>query len=204
MSISKKVLILIFTILIIDQLTKILVKTSMTLGETNPVFGHWFIIKFIENSGMAFGMDIPGKFGKLILSLFRIIAVGAIGYYLYVLIKRKVHPGLILSIAAIFAGAMGNIIDSVFYGIIFGESTYTTVAHLFPEGGGYTGLLHGKVVDMLYFPLAHIHLPNWLPIWGGRSFIFFGPIFNIADSAISVGVFFILIFQKRFFKGLDK
>jgi len=160
----------------------------------------WFQIKFIENPGMAFGIDIPGRFGKVALTLVRIVAVFGIGWYLSTLINKKAHAGLIICLSLILAGAIGNIIDSVFYGLIFSESTYSTVAQMFPEGGGYAGLLHGRVVDMLYFPVIEGHFPTWLPFWGGQSFVFFRPIFNVSDSSISVGVITILFFQRRFFK----
>lgn len=192
---------IILLVLLVDQIVKFQIKTSMTIGESMYVLGNWFQIRFIENPGMAFGLDIPGKWGKPVLTLFRIIAVVIIGWYLRQLIIKKVKTGLIVCVSLIFAGASGNIIDSVFYGRIFNESTYFTVASLFPEGGGYAPLLYGKVVDMLYFPLVHGHFPQWSPISPGEEFIFFRPIFNLADSSISVGIFVILIFQKRFFHG---
>jgi signal peptidase II len=195
-----KAVLLIILILVIDQVTKIHIKTSMTIGESITVFGNWFFIKFIENPGMAFGFDIPGKLGKPVLTIFRIIAVIAIGWYLNMLAKKKVKVGLILCVALIFAGAMGNIIDSVFYGIIFNESTYFNIATLFPSEGGYAPLLHGKVVDMLYFPILRGTYPSWFPYLAGQEFLFFRPIFNLADSSITIGIFLILIFQKRFFK----
>ena len=194
-----KAVLLIIVVLLVDQVVKILVKTSMTIGESITVFPNWFFIKFIENPGMAFGYDIPGKWGKPLLTLFRIIAVGAIGWYLVDLLKRNAHTGLVLSVALIMAGAMGNIIDSLFYGLIFNDSTYFTVATLFPEGGGYASLLHGRVVDMLYFPVLRGTYPGWFPIRAGEPFIFFSPIFNIADSAITFGILVILVFQRRFF-----
>ncbi len=152
----------------------------MTIGEGFTVFGNWFFIKFIENPGMAFGLDIPGKLGKPILTIFRIIAVIAIGWYLRELVIKQAKTGLVLCVALIFAGAMGNIIDSVFYGVLFNESTYFTVAQMFPANGGYGPLLHGRVVDMLYFPIIRGTYPNWFPVWHGQEFIFFRPIFNIA------------------------
>jgi signal peptidase II len=200
LSIGKKAVILIVLILLIDQAVKILIKTSMTIGESKTVFDNWFFIKFIENPGMAFGLDIPVKFGKLFLSLFRIIAVILIGWYLKMIIQKQVKPGLIICLSLIFAGALGNIIDSVFYGLIFNESTYFTVASLFPEGGSYAPLLHGRVVYMLYFPIIKGTYPSWFPWSAGEEFIFFRPIFNIADSSISIGIITILIFQKRYFK----
>jgi signal peptidase II len=196
-----KAILLIALVLLVDQIIKFQIKTSMTLGESIYVFGNWFQIRFIENPGMAFGLDIPGKWGKPVLTVFRIIAVVAIGWYLKQLIIKKVKTGLILCVALILAGATGNIIDSVFYGQIFNESTYFTVASLFHERGGYAPLLYGKVVDMLYFPLFQGHFPQWFPFRAGEEFIFFRPIFNLADSSISVGILTILVFQKRFFVG---
>ncbi len=152
---------------------------------------------------MAFGLDIPGRWGKPVLTIFRILAVIAIGWYLNQLIIKKAHTGLIMCVALILTGAAGNIIDSIFYGVIFNESTYFTVATLFPEGGGYAPLLHGKVVDMLYFPVIQGHFPSWFPGKAGEEFIFFRPIFNLADSSISIGILTILAFQKRFFQGHD-
>ncbi len=194
-----KAISLIVLVLVVDQVVKFQIKTSMTLGESIYVLGNWFQIRFIENPGMAFGLDIPGKLGKPLLTLFRIIAVVVIGWYLGQLVRRKVSTGLILCVALIFAGATGNIIDSVFYGRIFSESTYFTVASLFPEEGGYAPLLYGKVVDMLYFPVIHGHFPKWLPFRAGEEFIFFRPIFNLADTSITTGILTILVFQKRFF-----
>lgn len=174
----------------------------MLYDESIKVAGDWFFIHFIENPGMAFGLEFGGDWGKLALSLFRIGAIIMIGIFLYKLIKKNAPSGLIISIALILAGAFGNIIDSAFYGIIFSESSYFETASMFPTEGGYASFLHGKVVDMLYFPLFDGHFPDWLPIWGGEYFQFFRPIFNIADSAISIGVFIILLNQKRFFKQL--
>lgn len=167
------------------------------LGEEIKVF-DWFRILFVENEGMAWGAKIPGSYGKLILTLFRIVAIGGIGYWLWDSIRKNSPTILILCVSLIFAGALGNIIDSVFYGLIFDDS-HRQVATLFPEKGGYGTLFHGKVVDMLYFPLYNDNLPNWIPIWGGKHFTFFDPVFNIADSAISVGVVLLLIFNKKAF-----
>ncbi len=172
----------------------------MTIGQDFKVLGDKFLIHFIENPGMAYGMEFGGEYGKLFLSVFRIIAVVGIGYGLYYMVKNKYNRGFILNVALIFAGALGNIIDSAFYGMIFSDSTPYQKAVLFPDGGGYASFLHGQVVDMLYFPLINGTFPSWFPIWGGEDFLFFRPVFNIADSAISVGVFLILIFQRRYFK----
>ena len=179
-----KPLIVIFLVLLADQLVKTWVKTHMYLGQEFHIIGKWCIIHFTENNGMAFGMEFGGEFGKLALSLFRIAAVAGIGYGLHYLIKHKYHRGLILNVALIFSGALGNIIDSVFYGKIY----------------GYESWFHGRVVDMFYFPIAEGHFPRWVPIWGGEEFVFFRPVFNLADAAISVGVILILIFQKNYFK----
>lgn len=179
-----KPLLVIFLVLLADQVFKTWIKTNMYLGQEFKIIGQWFIIHFTENNGMAFGMEFGGEFGKLALSLFRIAAVGGIGYGLHYLIKHKYHRGLILNVALIFSGALGNIIDSVFYGKIYGYETW----------------FHGRVVDMLYFPIAEGHFPSWIPIWGGDEFVFFRPVFNLADAAISVGVVLILIFQKNYFK----
>lgn len=195
----KKSLLIIFLILLIDQALKIWIKTNMYIGQEYNVFGNWFIIHFTENEGMAFGMKFGGEYGKLILSLFRIVAVAAIGWYLYKLIKENADKLYIICMSLIFAGAVGNIIDSVFYGLIFSES-YFNIAQFMPAEGGYAGLLHGKVVDMFYFPLFSGYYPDWFPLWGGEDFLFFRPVFNIADSAISIGVVLLIIFQKRFFK----
>ncbi len=195
-----KPFILIISVLLIDQLSKLWIKLNMTLGQEYNILGDWFIIHFTENNGMAFGLEFGGEAGKLALSLFRIAAVIGIAYGLHYMIKHKYHRGFILNVALIFAGAMGNIIDSTFYGLIFSESTWFEKARIFPVEGGYSSLLHGKVVDMLYFPIIKGDFPTWFPIWGGEDFLFFRPVFNIADSAITVGVALILIYQKRYFK----
>lgn len=193
----KKSILLIVLILIIDQVSKFYIKTNFFLGEEVQVF-DWFRIHFVENEGMAWGAKIPGAYGKLILTLFRLVAITGIGYWLYTSVKNKAPRVLILAIAFIFAGAMGNIIDSVFYGIIFGDSHHQ-VASLFPEGGGYGTLFHGKVVDMLHFPMWKGYLPDWIPFWGGDYFVFFEPVFNIADTAISTGVGLLIFFNKKAF-----
>ena len=191
----------VFLVLFLDQLLKFYIKTHFSLGHTVPVFGNWFLISFTENPGMAFGMEFGGKFGKIILSLFRIIACCGIIYYIYTLIKKKASTFLLVTISLVFAGAAGNIIDSLFYGIIFSQSTPFGVASLFPAGGGYASFLHGRVVDMLYFPLFTVHLPSWLPLWGGTDFTFFEPVFNIADASITIAMFILIIFQKKLFKN---
>ncbi len=172
----------------------------MTLGQEINIAGDWFVIHFTENEGMAFGMRFGGDFGKLILSIFRIIAIFAIGWYLVKITRRKENFGLIISMSLIFAGALGNIIDSAFYGMIFNDSKFHEVAILFPPEGGYGSFLHGKVVDMLYFPVLKGYYPQWFPFWGGQDFVFFRPVFNIADSAITTGVLILIFFQKKFFK----
>ncbi len=202
MSISRKAILVIGIILLADQILKFLVKTQMNLYEQIPVLGNWGILHFVENNGMAFGLSLPGELGKILLTSFRIVAVIAIGFYLRHLIRIKAHNGLILTLSMVMAGALGNIVDSVFYGLIFSESTPLTAATLFPEGGGYAPLFHGKVVDMFYFPVLKGNYPDW--IREGASFVFFRPVFNIADSSITVAVFIILFSQKRFFGHLDQ
>ena len=166
------------------------------MGEEYKI-APWFIIDFTENNGIAFGMFSDQK-SKIFLSVFRIIAVFGIGWYLKFLITSKAHNGLVMSVALIFAGAMGNIIDSAFYGIIFSDDCFN-LATMFPPGGGYAGFLHGKVVDMFYFPILKGHFPSWFPIWGTEDFIFFRPVFNFSDSAITVGVLLIVFCQKKFY-----
>ena len=175
----------------------------MFLGQEYRIAGDWFIIHFTENNGMAFGLEFGGSFGKLFLSVFRIALVSGIGWYLWHLIRTKASTGAIVCFSLIFAGAIGNIIDSAFYGLIFSDS-YEGVSKLFPAEGGYAGLLHGRVVDMLYFPLFSGQFPSWVPVWGDEPFLFFRPVFNIADSSISIGVVMLLIFQKKFFPHQHK
>lgn len=191
---------IIFLILVADQVFKIWVKSHMYLGESIPVFSDWFYLHFTENEGMAFGLQLGGNTGKLILSIFRILAVIVlIGWLVKLAGKPRFDRWFAACLALIIAGALGNIIDSGFYGLIFSSSHFHQVATLFPAEGGYTGFLHGKVVDMLYFPLIEGHYPTWFPWVGGEEFIFFRPVFNLADSSITIGVALLIIFQKRFF-----
>ncbi|MGO3706670.1 MAG: lipoprotein signal peptidase [Mesonia hippocampi] len=193
----KKAGILIFVLLLIDQVSKFYIKTNFMIGEEIKVF-DWFRILFVENEGMAWGAQIPGEYGKLALTLFRLVAIVGIGYWLWDSVKKKATAVLIAGISLIFSGAMGNIIDSVFYGVIFNDS-HGQLATFIPESGGYGTLFHGKVVDMLYFPLWSGYLPEWVPFWGGQYFTFFDPVFNIADSCIFVGFVLLLIFNKKAF-----
>lgn len=194
---------LILILLIADQVLKFWIKTNLSLGEEIVIFKNWFILHFVENNGMAFGFEFAGKYGKLFLSLFRIVAVIAIGWYLLRLSRDKEVPfSFLVSIALIFVGALGNIIDSLFYGLIFNHS-YGQVAQFLPEGGGYAGFFHGKVVDMFYFPIIQGTIPKWMPFRGGDEFIFFRPVFNIADSCITIGIFTILLFHRKFFDKFE-
>ncbi len=214
----KRAFLIIIIILLIDQVSKVYIKTHFVLSEEIKVLGlDWFRIHFLENNGMAWGKEFGGKSGKLFLTLFRLVAIAGIGYWLYDAIKNKAHKLLITAISLIFAGALGNIIDSVFYGIFFSDS-YRRVASFLPPEGGYNSLFHGKVVDMLYFPIIDTMLPDWipsigfdfpqwLPVIGGnhfslfenRNFTFFDPVFNIADTAISTGVGLLVVFNKTIF-----
>lgn len=200
----KKALGIILGVLLFDQIIKIYIKTHFAIGQSYTVFEDWFFLHFVENNGMAFGMTFGGEVGKLILSSFRIIAIIGIAYYLFTLIKTKKHNLLIVSISFIFAGALGNAIDSMFYGVLFNESNWFEVAKFLPAEGGYAGFLHGKVVDMFYFPIITGTYPDWFPIWKGEVFTFFSPVFNVADSSITVGVIILIIFQKKFFGNLDE
>ena len=193
-------LIAIFSVLFIDQFIKIYIKLHYTLGEETYVAGDWFRISFTENPGMAFGLEFGGDYGKLILSSFRILASIAGIWYVIHMVKKGEHPGFILSVSLILAGAIGNILDSAFYGILFSESGEYDLAKFMPPEGGYAGFLHGRVVDMFHFPIWNGKFPSWFPIWPGEDFEFFRPVFNFADFSISCGVGIILVFQKKFIK----
>jgi signal peptidase II len=192
----KKASLLILLILLVDQVSKIYIKTHFMLGQEIDVLG-WFRILFVENEGMAWGAKIPGSYGKVILTSVRIVAVSLISYWLWDSIRKKSPRILITSVSLILAGAIGNIIDSVFYGVIF-DNSLGQIATLFTDEP-YGELLKGKVVDMLYFPMYSEILPNWIPIWGGEYFVFFEPVFNIADTAISTGFGLLVVFNKRAF-----
>lgn len=190
----------IFSVLFIDQFIKIYIKLNYPLGEVTRVAGDWFILHFTENPGMAFGLEFGGDYGKLLLSSFRILASIAGIWYVINIVKKGEHPGLILSVSLILAGAIGNILDSAFYGMLFSESDDFNTSKFLPAEGGYAGFLHGRVVDMFYFPIWNGTFPSWFPVWGGEDFQFFRPIFNFADFSISCGVGIILVFQKKILK----
>ena len=199
----KHVFLTVGLVLLLDQILKIYIKTHFAYGEELPILGHWFRLHFIENEGMAFGMKFGERGGKLFLTLFRLVAVVWGFYYIQTqLIKRKYHNGLILCSSLILAGAMGNLIDSLFYGKIFTESSFH-VARWVDWGKGYGDFLHGKVVDMLYFPILSGIFPQWVPFWGGQDYEFFRPVFNLADFSISFGVIAILVFQRRLLRHAD-
>jgi signal peptidase II len=184
-------------LIIIDQVLKLWIKTNMFLGQEHRVF-DWFIIHFTENNGMAFGLELGGDIGKLLLTIFRIIVVVWGLIYVYRLSKKNMPSGALVSLGLVIGGAIGNIIDSVFYGYIFNDS-YNKIAEFLPASGGYSSFLKGKVVDMFYFPIINTHLPEWLPVFANKHFIFFRPVFNIADAGISVGMFLLIVlYRKRF------
>ncbi len=200
-------ILVILIVLVIDQASKIYIKTHYEYGGGFDILGlKWAKIYFVENKGMAYGLELGGQYGKLLLSLFRIAMIMVLIYILTKLIQANEKLSLVISFSLIIAGALGNIIDSAFYGMIFSETPrfHGGVAHLFPQKGGYAGFLHGKVVDMLYFPMIDIYLPDWVPFWGGERFIFFQPVFNIADSAITIGVISLLLFNRSFFINKEK
>ena len=185
--------------IIADQVLKFWIKTSFTYGPVLNMAGQkWAQLYFIENPGMAWGMELGGNWGKMILTLFRLAAVTFGTWYLIKIVRQNYSRGFIVCASLIYAGALGNLIDSMFYGLLFSESSYMQVGRFLPAGGGYGGFLHGKVVDMLYFPIVNSSFPDWMPLIGGTRFEFFSPIFNIADASISIGVITLLIFQKRF------
>lgn len=213
-SLSPGILTIVVMVLVIvaDQALKLWVKTHMAIGDEIHVSGDWFILHFTENPGMAFGMKFWGSGGKIALSIFRLLAIGAIGYYLHLIIRRGAKHGLVLGIALIMAGALGNMVDCSFYGLLFDSGTtynadgeywqaYMGISQL---GGSYASFLQGCVVDMFYFPIIDTTLPNWVPIWGGEQFVFFRPVFNIADAAISCGVIYLLLFQRKALMSADE
>lgn len=203
---ARHLILVILAVIFADQALKFYIKLHFFAGEEHLVLGHWFRLHFIENEGMAWGWKFGGNVGKIILTLFRLVAVIWGVFILRDFLKCKYHWGFLVASGLIFAGALGNLIDSMFYGLIFSSSDpyALDIATLFPKEGGYTHFLYGKVVDMLYFPIISTTMPTWVPFLGGKPFDFFEPVFNIADAAISIGVIIILIFQKLFFSSVDE
>lgn len=197
---ARYVALLAILLLVVDQISKIWIKTNMTINEAFAVAGDWFFIRFIENNGAAYGFELGGEYGKLALSLFRVVAIIVLAWYINSLVRKRAKISIIVCFTLVFAGALGNIIDCAVYGMIFSESTPFEVAKFVPWGQGYSTFLHGAVVDMLYFPIIDTVLPEWVPIYGGEPYIFFSPIFNLADSYISVGFIYMLLFERKFFK----
>jgi len=196
----KQLALIIFLVVIADQALKFYVKLHFYAGEEHVMIANWFRLHFVENEGMAWGWKFGGDVGKITLTLFRLVAVIWGSFLLRDFVQKKYHTGFLVCAALIYAGALGNLIDSMFYGIIFEQSNPLSqnIARFFPPGGGYASLLHGKVVDMLYFPIiTHAHFPNWIPVWGGEEFEFFRPVFNLADASISTGVIVLLLFQNK-------
>ena len=210
--IAWKATILVIIILLIDQILKFWIKTNMFIGQDFPVFGSWFQILFVENPGMAFGWEIGGKAGKIFLSLFRLAAIAVIIWYVRMLIREKAPQGFIICVSLILAGAIGNMIDCAFYGLIFDTGTtfntelgiYVSYSGVSQLSGGYAPFLHGCVVDMLSFPILRGTYPDWFPFKAGESFLFFRPVFNIADSAVTIGVFSIVLFYWSYLKKTSK
>jgi len=212
-SIAWRAIILVIIILLIDQILKFWIKTNMSIGQDFPIFGNWFHILFVENPGMAFGWEIGGKVGKTFLSLFRLAAIAVIIWYVRMLINKKAPQGFIMCVSLILAGAIGNMIDCAFYGLIFDTGTtfnsdlgfyvsYSGVSQM--SSSGYAPFLHGCVVDMLSFPIFSGTYPDWFPFNAGESFLFFRPVFNIADSAVTIGVFSIILFYWGYLKNTEK
>ena len=189
---TRLVIILVAAILVVDQIVKILVKTNMQIGEDIPLIGNWCRLHFIENAGFAFGTQFGGTVGKIVLTSIRLVASAAIAWFIAHMIKTKTRTSLIVAFALVLAGAVGNLIDSLFYGLIFNESYYN-VAQLFPPEGGYAPLLQGRVVDMFYFPIIETEWPSWVPFVGGQHFLFFNAIFNVADAAITIGTIWLIV-----------
>jgi signal peptidase II len=204
---GKQLILLVLLILLADQALKFYIKLNYYAGEEHVMVDHWFRLHFVENEGMAWGWKFGGDLGKIALTLFRLVAVIWGSFLIRDFIKKKYSNGFLICAALIYAGALGNLIDSLFYGVIFEQSNPITqnVARLFPPEGGYASLLHGKVVDMLYFPIiTNAHFPSWVPVWGGQEFEFFRPVFNLADASISTGVIVLLLFQNRLMKRAEE